>query len=179
MDHQPFETWILDDSFHISETQAKELKAHLEICSRCQNLKNNWESAHASLINTSTISPAPGFIKRWETRFVEKRLRQQKQQIRNLLLILFIGIAAFSLLLGSYLLATTNPADLLVMLLKSITQAALFTDQIGRIFSLLLGILPPVVPIGFWILVTTTFSALSITWGVVMWRISFKGVSVK
>jgi hypothetical protein len=179
MNHQPFETWILDEHLKLTETQNQELKAHLDFCPECQKLNINWESAHTSLMHPAIVTPSQGFTKRWETRFVEKRLLQQKRQIRNLLLILFMGIAMFSLLFGSYLLATTNPADLFVVLLISITQVALLGEQIGRILSLLLGVLPPAIPIGFWILVTTTFSALCITWVVVMWRISFKGVSIK
>ncbi len=178
MRHQPFETWIVDET-GLTPEQMASLKEHLLTCEECRQFQNSWASVRGQLMAAHIAAPAPGFTKRWNISLAERRRQQQKLQERRLLLFLVTGAMASLLMLVAYLFATTSPASLLVSVFETVTHLLVTWTYTQQAILPLVEDLPPVIPIAFWILLTTGISLLSVIWVVTIWRISPKGVHSK
>lgn len=176
MKHQPFETWILDDEIELSEEQSLELKNHLDGCQECRQIYENWQKVKLVLSKQPSTAPAPGFTLRWQEQLSEKRIRKQKKQVNKLLFFLIIGMAISGILLAFSILTIVNPANLLVSLIKEITYLFLLVNQASQVLTSLINILPPIIPAGVWIAITTTFAMLTLLWVTMIWRLSYQGV---
>lgn len=176
MNHKPFETWILDEDAPLSEAQSLELRSHLETCEECRALYGNWQSVR-EILTVPPLIPAPlGFSLRWQQQLAERELRYQKQQIKRILFFLMTGIVVIGAALGITVAATSNLADIMIFAIKTITDILISFAKIGLVLRPVLNDIPPFVPIGMWILLTTTLSILVLTWLAAAWQLAFRGV---
>ncbi len=92
MNHQPFETWILNQDPLEPEDQ-KKLNQHLQTCEDCQRLSGAMDEIRLSFKSAPSPSPAPGFTQRWHERLaLHKQARQQRQMW--LLTLAMFGLAS-------------------------------------------------------------------------------------
>lgn len=175
MDHQPFETRILEPN-HPSPLDAREFQQHLEQCASCRALQNNWLAAEQTLKRTPQLSPRPGFSTRWQASLAERRARQHVRQVRILLLTLSGGSLVSLLGLIAVFLTVAKPVDLLVAGTRVITT---FNGLLVSIQSLFTGALASPLPMAIWIALGCGFCLLVTTWVITLWRISYKGVTVQ
>ena len=63
MNHQPFETWLLDDKV-LTAAEKRELNSHLRTCKTCSALAETG----LALRSARAVSPAPGFALRFQHR---------------------------------------------------------------------------------------------------------------
>jgi len=176
MNHQPFETWILNDAMELSQDQTFELKRHLESCRDCQQLYQNWQTARSFLTISSSVSPLPGFTMRWQNSLAIRQAAQRKRQIRKIFSFLILGILITSLMLFLYANTYLGLSNVLVTMIKELAILSLSFAKITLIARSLMNVLPPIIPIGAWILSTTTFTALTAAWLVAIWQVAIKGV---
>lgn len=178
MRHQPFETWIIDEPT-LTPEQRGSLREHLLTCEECRRFQHSWAIVHSQIASAPVMSPAPGFTHRWTTGLAERRRQQQKLQERRLLLFLVGGASASLVMLLAYLFATTSPASLVVGVFGTITQLLVTWNFAEQAVLPIVEDLPPIIPIAFWILLTTGIALLSVVWVVTVWRLTPKGVHSK
>lgn len=178
MRHQPFETWIVEES-KLTREQRASLQEHLLTCEECRQFQRSWSTVRNHMASAPVMAPAPGFTRRWSASLVERRRQQQKLQERRLLLFLVTGAAASLVMLIVYLFATTSPAGLLVGLFETATHALISWNHVEQAILPVIDDLPLAIPVAFWILLTTGIALLSVVWVVAIWRISPKGVHTK
>lgn len=178
MKHQPFESWIIDET-KLSSAQFQELQAHLEECPECRKLQQGWQTARQCVQNGRMVSPAPGFSQRWQDSLAERRARQQRLQMRRFFLLL--SSATFTLLLALIALAlfSRSPIEWLIVAATHVTRLVVTLSQIQENFLFVLRLLPPAIPLAFWIILTGSLSLLSLAWVFMMWRISTQGAYQK
>jgi hypothetical protein len=174
MSHQPFETWILDNE-ELSDEQLQALEEHLSDCVQCNELEQNWNEAINFLSTAPTMVPEPGFVRRWESEFVERKAREHKMMTRRLLLFLAVSAVLTMTLLSIVSLATSSPIDFLAKCFSIFTSSLARINQIESVMAAAWRSLPRVFTVSFWILITSSMSMLSTVWAVSMWRIAFKG----
>ncbi|MEJ5201185.1 MAG: zf-HC2 domain-containing protein [Anaerolineales bacterium] len=174
MNHQPFETWIFDDSEPSYEEQ-QSLQNHLASCPDCCQLFENWQHIHVALKQTTLAAPRQGFTKRWKENLAARRAFQQ-QQTRRLLLFLITGSLLVLLAFIIYLATNISFVNMIGSLLEGLAYLIVIVNRIQRI-SVILPTLPRVIPLGLWILISTSASMLSLLWVFSIWKISTKGVT--
>ncbi len=178
MRHQPFESWIVDE-LELTPEQRASLQAHLLTCEQCRQFRNSWATVHKELVSAPVMAPAPGFSHRWQASLVERRRQQQKLQERRLLLFLVAGASASLLMLFVYLFVTTTPAGLMIEVFETVTSLLVTWNHAQQTVLPVIEALPPIIPVAFWILLTSGIALLSVVWAVAVWRISPKGVHSK
>jgi hypothetical protein len=178
MRHQPFESWIIDDT-NLTIEQAQSLQSHLQSCEDCRKLSSGWAVARAYLSQAPAVSPAPGFTRRFGASIAERRFHQQQMQVRRTLLYLIGGSFASLLALMAYLLFIVTPTGVFITAFRSLTHTLVWWNNLQDIYLPLVQSLPIFVPVALWILFTTSLSIFSILWVVSIWRISTQGVPNK
>lgn len=73
MEHQPFETWLLEDT-PLPPKDLRKLRQHTSECASCAALK----SANAILRQPVSAAPAPGFTGRFAERLAAQRQREKR-----------------------------------------------------------------------------------------------------
>jgi hypothetical protein len=175
MSHQPYDTWLYDQA-ELSHEQALSLQNHLLECPECRELQRSWNELNTLIQNSIMISPQPGFSLRWSASLAERKMQQQLRNAKQL----FFGLLAASflslLMLAITMIATTSPINLVLSVFHVITRILIEGSQIQRVLIPILRSLPPVVPIGLWVILSSTFSILSLVWVFSMWQITTHGV---
>lgn len=143
MEHQPFESWLLDD-LPLTSEQRRDLRQHTLACAECAAL----ERANFRLRAASLAVPAPGFSQRFFARLATQRLVDQRRAVIGAVL---LALAASAVLLYSLLplipYLTLSPAQLFVLWLNaliSLSAAWHSVVTVSAVFGrLALQILPP------------------------------------
>ncbi len=175
MEHQPFETWILEDT-PLSAAQERELHSHLAGCAACQELRSGWQSARATLRSAAPADPQPGFARRFQSGLAERKARQQLQVRRTVL-----GLSAGALLVGALIVAAfllrTSPAGILAGLLGTALALLTTITTLQGILRTWLNVLPPSLLLAVWIPLSTGFAILIAGWVFSLWRVSTQGAT--
>ncbi|MEA4907127.1 MAG: hypothetical protein GYA17_08920 [Chloroflexi bacterium] len=124
-------------------------------------------------------SPQIGFTNRWKENLEERRLLQEKLQVRRFILFTVSISVLISFVLILITAFTASPANWLVALIRNFTDLSIHWNQTQSTVSFYLRALPPIIPISLWIILTSGFSLLTLAWIGTMWRISKQGVYSK
>ena len=135
MNHQQFETWILQEP-DLSKEQQRELHLHIKGCSQCQGF---YQAVHQldHLFNTAPEpAPAPSFSARWMVR-IQRRERRRNRLILGATL---SGITlATVILLSAVGLELRSAVDffpqMMLELISFIANGIVFLNQISNILS--------------------------------------------
>jgi hypothetical protein len=166
MNHQPFETWLLEERSTTPE-QERELQLHLKTCKYCTAL---YETGVA-LQSKQMASPAPGFTDRFKKRLSAQHISERRHKLWGLIVLVLGAIALLFGLAGSTLLSIVNsPAEWLTLgigyLLFIITSLQAFAE-----FGLvLLHVVPDFIPPLGWMVIVSAIAGLSLLWTVSIWR---------
>jgi hypothetical protein len=174
MNHQPFETWILENTRLKPENQ-RILADHLAVCPGCAHMHRNWAVLQNQLSSTVFAQPKPGFTQRWAAYLQNRRAEVTNQQTRKLMLIIVIMLI---LTLGSsisVLLVSTSPVSIFTGLVALITRTVITINDAVQIALSLVRVMPPIIPISLWVLFFSAISVLSLIWAIALWKFSTKG----
>jgi hypothetical protein len=166
MNHQPFETWLLEERSTTPE-QERELQLHLKACKYCTAL---YETGVA-LQSKQMDSPAPGFTDRFKKRLAAQHIAERRHKLWGLIVLVLGAIALLFGLAGSTLLSIVNsPAEWLTLgigyLLFVITSLQAFAE-----FGLvLLHVVPDFIPPLGSMVIVSAIAGLSLLWTVSIWR---------
>ena len=171
MNHQQFETWILEGS-ELEKEQQRTLHLHLKGCSRCQAF---YQAVH-QLDHLFKTAPEPAPLPNFSTRWVARAERQERRSRRLILGLTLSMMAAATIILlvavGFELrLAMDFFPQMLLQLVNFIADGVLFLHQISNILS-------PLIRVGakylspLWLYVVTFgLSGITATWIITSLRI--------
>jgi hypothetical protein len=177
MNHQPFETWILEES-ELSQVQKQEYLKHLELCPKCASLEKHWKAARQEIKLMPVVEAPSGFAKHWQASLADRRRAHELQQTRTLLIILVSSIVAVLITLGIFLLPHTSMVSLLVSMLTGFMQVVNSISEIWTFITSVVRFAPPSFLISVGVIVSLCTSLISIIWVVSFYRITMKGTSV-
>ncbi len=140
MNHQQFETWILQGS-DLETEQQRELHLHLKGCSQCQGFYQAVHQLDHLFKTAPEPSPAPNFSSRWLVR-IERQERRSKRLILGLTLsmmaiatIVLLGTVGFELRT-----AVDSFPQMLLELITFIANGYIFLTQVSNILTPLIRV---------------------------------------
>jgi hypothetical protein len=143
MEHQPYETWLLNDE-RLTAEQQRDLRRHTASCLQCAALAR----ANLSLRAAPVARPASGFSQRFARRLAAERQIQRRRTVIGLLLLTLVSSGLIYWLISPLLpYLSLSPTQMFVtwvsaLLYLSNTAQALGT--LGGVFSrLAFGLVPP------------------------------------
>lgn len=169
MSHQPFETWIFEETA-LSSEERRNLQAHLDECGQCQRLEGRWQAVHQELRAHEMIAPAPGFVQRWQTGLTARKAREQRRQAWRIFSGLLGSAAVVLCILGGHLLATTSPAQWLAAFIDTLASSRVFLQMGLYMAQRWLTTTPLVLNIALWVYLTLTLCGVLSIWGAILWR---------
>jgi len=135
MNHQQFETWILQES-ELQKEQKRELHLHLKGCSQCQAFFQAVHQLDHLFKTAPEPSPSPNFSARWMVRIERQEKRRNRWILGITLSVMTLATAA---LLSAVGLEIRSAADffpqLLLDLITFITHGIVLINQISNILS--------------------------------------------
>ena len=135
MNHQQFETWILQEN-DLEQEQQRELHLHLKDCSQCQAFYQAVHQLDHLFKITPEPTPAPNFSTRWMNR-IERQERRRNRLILGITL--FVITLATMILLSVVGLELRSTVDffpqMMLELVTFITNGIVFFNQISNIIS--------------------------------------------
>lgn len=175
MNHQPYDSWILEDE-PIERSQQVELEEHLKECPKCSSLHESWMTAKAKIKTAPVMQPKAGFADRWQQSLAERRKAEERRQSRNLILWL-TGSALLVLII--FAIIFVPDFSLISLVVTAIHTMVNVSTGISELWDLLYNIvrsLPTSLLIVTCLFFSTLISVVSFVWGISLWKMSLKGV---
>lgn len=167
MNHQPFETWILDEE-PLTLEQKQALHEHLNGCPSCQSLSAAWIGVGRLFKTTPAVKPGAGFRDRWQVRLErEEQLARRKIDRQSWMLLAIYGAGAlFFLLLFAIqaFLMFDSPSELLLAGIYRLTAAYSNLNVIGEILTTLISVFSTAIPPVYWVTFVAILGLLSLIW---------------
>jgi anti-sigma factor RsiW len=175
MNHQPFETWILDERTFTPEERTQ-FEKHLATCPRCARLQASWQKAHHQIV-TTPMRHAPGnFLSQWQSNLVLFKERQKRKQAHTLLYS-FIAAAVLALIaLGAVLLPKISLISVIVVTSSAIVRLIEFIKEIWTVALSLLRVAPTTMIIVISAMLAGWILLAVLAWGASVWKVSVKKV---
>jgi hypothetical protein len=176
MNCQPFEDWLLNDK-KLTDAEKRELDSHLRICRPCSAIAETGFALRAARV----VSPAPGFVSRFETRLAAQKIAERRRRLWGLMLLIVTGIGLFGWISAPYVYAfLLSPVEWITAaigyFLFVVTSLRVFAEMI----SVFLKVIPDILPPYAWMVFASATAGLSLLWTISIWRFSRapQGVSV-
>jgi hypothetical protein len=167
MNHRPFEDWLLDDQ-PLEPLQKRELDAHLRECNVCRAIAES----NLALRSARVTAPAPGFTARFQERLVVARRAQRRRTLLGTLFFSLGGLALLALLAGPILVSLIDsPAEYISTMVRALLFIYTTTLAVAEAGSVVLRVLPGIMPPFIWLVLLSTLSGLGLLWSVSIWRL--------
>jgi anti-sigma factor RsiW len=172
MNHQPFESWLLDDNT-ITPEQKRGLDAHLRACPHCAAL---LETGRA-LKSVKMVSPASGFTARFQTRLAARKIADRRSRFWGTILFVAGGLSLLMWIAGPYLASfLASPASWLSALFEWGVFLISTLQAMVQAGSVLLHVVPGFLSPFAWMILLSALAGLSLLWSVSIWRFAQWGV---
>jgi hypothetical protein len=166
MNHRPFEDWLLEDQ-HLTSDEERELQAHLRACASCAAIAESNLALHS----TRMVSPAEGFVSRFEMRLVENRKAMRIRQIIGTTIFVLAGLAFLYWLASPFIQEVMrSPADWITNVVGDflfILTSVQALSEISHVFTHLLSDF--ISPIG-WLVILFLVSGLGVVEVLSIWQ---------
>jgi hypothetical protein len=166
MNHQPFETWLLEDKL-ISPEQRRELHSHLRTCAYCAALLETGKA----LSSVKMISPALGFTARFQARLAAHKVADRRRRFWGAILFVAGGLAILMWVAGPYLASfLASPATWISALVEWGIYLVTTLQAMAEAGSVLWHVVPGFVSPFAWMVLLSAFAGISLLWSVSIWR---------
>ena len=178
MNHQPYETWILE-GYEGSPENKEQLEAHLRVCNHCAQLHSSWQKAQRQ-IKSAPMKKAPAnFVPNWQKNLVLFKEKQKRKQAHNLL-IGFIGSSLVVFVaLGAVLLPKISLISVIVMITSTLVRLMESIKEIWVLIASLLKVAPTTTIIVIGAMLSGWILLAVLAWAVSAWKVSLKKVVEK
>ena len=178
MNHQPFDTWLLDPE-ELNIEQRGELNEHLQSCPQRRQLSASLARVDQFIQNTPIQRAPDGFTARFQSSLARRRKEEQRRQVRTVILILLAAIFVTSgIFLGNFL-AHYSLTKLIGSLIQFFAYAPQRLIEFRFIVSFWIVKIPtPIFAITGALIVFWTFLLLT-PWVLTLLRIKRQGVTDK
>jgi anti-sigma factor RsiW len=172
LNHLPFEDWLLT-SETLSQDEARQLQEHLQSCQACTRLSVALREIDQELHNAPVLTPAPGFVSRWQTRLEANRIQSHRRQT-FLIMFLCIGGAMFMLsLLGLAIFPVLrSPWPVFLAFLYELTSTFMLASVISEALVTVLKAIFEIIPVTQWAAIWVALAGLGALWVVAMHRLT-------
>ncbi|MBI5825842.1 MAG: hypothetical protein HZB18_17580 [Chloroflexi bacterium] len=176
MNHQPFETWLLDDKY-LSTAEKRELDSHLRTCRTCSALSETG----LALRSARVISPAAGFALRFQQKLAVQKVAERRRRLWGLIVLIVSGAALLSWFTAPVVYAFISaPVEWLTAAVGYLLFVFTSVQAFSEIVEVLARMAPNFIPPYAWMVMLSTLAGLGLIWVVSIWRFSHKpqGVTV-
>jgi len=176
MNHQPFESWLLDDK-HLTPGEKRELDAHVRTCRYCTALAETG----LALRSTSVVSPVAGFTARFQSRLAAHKLAERRRRLWGLILLAITGVILLGVFAAPFIMSfVSSPVEWFTALTSYFLFVYTSLQAFTEIASVLFRMAPNFIPPYGWMVMFSMVSGLGLIWAISIWRLSHKpqGVSV-
>ncbi|GAB4399513.1 MAG: hypothetical protein OHK003_23880 [Anaerolineales bacterium] len=168
MNHQPFETWLLDDKV-LTPTEKRELTSHLRTCKTCSALAETG----LALRSARVVSPKPGFALRFQHKLAEQKLAEQRRRLWGMIVLALGGIGLAGWLLAPIAISiATSPVEWLISAASIFLFIFSSLQAFGDLFTVFARILPDFLPPYAWMVLISGLAGMGLLWTVSLWRIA-------
>jgi hypothetical protein len=170
MEHQPFKTWLSENS-PLTPVEQENLRDHLAVCTECSLLARDLKALDSFLGKAISRTPSPGFPHRFLVSLPERREVEQVRQVRKWIIGLIIALIVNMALIITAAIITRTASTWLVNLAVAYGTIIGLLQQTQFIYQAFSLVIPP----QFWML--TALVALS--WGLVgvgLWVWTLRGI---
>lgn len=175
MNHQPFETWILDERPTTPEERTQ-LEKHLATCRRCARLQTSWQEARHQIATAPARTAPKNFVSHWQSNLVLFKEKQKRKQAHTLLYS-FIAAAVVALIaLSAVLLPKISLISVIVVTSSAIVRLVEFLKEIWSVTLGLLRVAPTTMIIVVGAMLAGWILLAVLAWGVSVWKVSVKKV---
>jgi hypothetical protein len=168
MNHQPFETWLLNDQ-PLSPEEKRELDGHLRDCQHCTNLAETG----LALRTTRMVSPAPGFTSRFQARLEAQRIAQRRRNLWGVILFTLTGLGLVAWMLAPLMEGiASSPAEWLSLSVAVILFLISSVQALVQVGLVLLRVVPGFIPPYLWMIPASGVAGFVLLWTVSIWRVT-------
>lgn len=170
MNHQPFETWLLDDK-HLSKTEKRELDVHLRTCRACSALA---ETGFA-LRSAKLVTPAAGFAIRFQGRLAVQKIAERRRRLWGLFVLIFSGVGLLGWFAAPYVYAFISaPVEWLTAAIGYFLFVFTSAQAFSEILRVMARILPSFIPPYVWMVMFSAMAGVGLLWIISIWRFARK-----
>ncbi len=168
MNHRPFEDWLLEDQPLTSE-QKHELQSHLRTCAACAAIAESNLALHS----VRMVSPAAGFVDRFQTRLAEQRKAARIRQIIGTLIFVIGGLGLVYWLVGPFVQEVLHsPAEWITTAVGYFLFVLTSIQTLSEVSLILMRVIPTFIsPLG-WVVLISISGGLGLIWTVSITRFS-------
>jgi hypothetical protein len=168
MNHQPFEQWLLADE-PLNPDQYTALQGHLQVCESCRKLSASWSEVKQLFQSTPVVQPASGFVARWRTRSEKYReLEIQKKQNQQTWMVFGLTttgtILLFIVMVSQLTTYFNSPSEIFVYWMGQMMGLLSNINALREIVVILFGTILSAIPVSYWLISFSTFTALCLVW---------------
>ena len=168
MNHQPFETWLLDDKI-LNPAEKRELDSHLRECKTCTALAETG----LALRSARVVSPAPGFTMRFQQKLATQKLAEQRRRLWGLIVFVVSGVGLLGWLLAPILISVvTSPVEWLISAAGLFLFVFTSLQAFGEIVTVMVRMLPDFLPPYMWMVILSGMAGMGLLWAVSIWRLT-------
>ena len=166
MNHQPFETWLLDDKV-LKPAEKRELDSHLRECKTCSALAETG----LALRSARVVAPRAGFAMRFQRRLVARKLAERRHRLWGLIALLVCGAGLFAWFVSPLVITiASNPVEWLISLASYFLFLFSSLQAIGEVIGVFARMLPGFLPPYAWMVFLSALSGIGLLWAVSIWR---------
>ncbi len=168
MNHQPFETWLLDDKV-LTLAEKRELNSHLRDCKTCSALAETG----LALRSARVASPKPGFSMRFQQRLAAQKLVERKRRLWGVIVLTLGGLGLAGWLLTPALVTfASSPVDWLITAASFFIYIFSSLQAFVDLFAVMARILPDFLPPYAWMVIVSGLAGMGLLWTISIWRFS-------
>ena len=166
MNHRPFEDWLLEDQ-PLTPEQKHELQSHLRTCAACAAIAESNLALHS----VKMVSPAAGFVDRFQTRLAEQRKAARIRQIIGTLIFVIGGLGLVYWLISPFIQQViSSPAEWLTTAVGYFLFVLTSIQTLSEVSLILMRVIPTFIsPLGWFVLIAIS-GGLGLIWTVSITR---------
>ena len=170
MNHQPFESWLLDDKY-LSAAEKRELDSHLRDCRTCTALAETG----LALRSAKVTSPAAGFTLRFQQRLAAQKIAERRRKLWGLIVLVVSGLGLLSWFAAPFVYAfIAAPVEWLTAAVGYFLFMFTSMQAFSEIIRVLSRIVPNFIPPYAWMVLISSLAGLGLIWIVSIWRFARK-----
>ncbi|MBL8092075.1 MAG: hypothetical protein JNJ43_17190 [Anaerolineales bacterium] len=176
MNHQPFETWLLDDK-HLTTAEKGELNAHLRSCKTCTALAETG----LALRSAKMVEPTNGFTLRFQEKLAIQKVAERRRRLWGLIVLLISGIGLLTWFATPYIATfLAAPVEWLTAIVGYLIFIFTSLQALTDVFQVFTRMLPNFIPPYAWMILFSAIAGFSLLWTVSIWRFARRpqGVNV-
>jgi hypothetical protein len=170
MEHQPFITWLSENST-LTSVEQENLRDHLAVCTECSLLAHDLKALDSFMDKAISRTPSPGFSHRFLVSLPERREVEQGRQVRKWMIGLIIALIVNMVLIITAAIITRTTSAWLVNLAVAYGTIIGLLQQTQFIYQAFSLVIPPHI----WMIAVLVALAWGLA-GVGLWVWTLRGI---